>query len=97
MFSAVLIEDTVVVCVTGPSSPGLRTLTEIEMLQPAHPAGDDGAVDPVPQSQFQFHTHWGDDDVGDIVLGPSEASEQFHCQFHTQFTEGNTLGSGRAT
>jgi hypothetical protein len=78
-----LTEETVVLWVTGPSSPGLSTRTEIEMLQPEQVAGSGGAA-VSPQLQFQFQVDPGADaGAGDIV--PVESSAQFQFQFHTQF------------
>ena len=42
---------------TGPSSPGLSTRTEMAMLQPEQAAGPGAVTEPDPQFQFQFHVH----------------------------------------
>ena len=55
--SIVLPAETVVVCVTAPSSPGLRIRTEIEMLQPEQLASSPGVAAPASQFQSQFQTH----------------------------------------
>ena len=81
-------------CVSGPSSPGLRTRTEIEMLHPEHAPRSGGDAAPEPQLQFQFQTH-SDDEDGVIELVPNESSAQFQFQFHTQFTGAAEPKSGR--
>jgi hypothetical protein len=79
---ALLPDETDVLWVTGPSSPGLSTRTEMAMLQPEQAARSGAAAEPDPQLQFQFHVHCDDED-GLIELVPVELSEQFHVQFQT--------------
>ena len=51
---AIFVDETEVPWMTGPSSPGLNTRTEIAMLQPEQAAG---VTEADPQFQFQFHVH----------------------------------------
>ena len=53
-----LADETDVLCVTGPSSPGLSTRTEMAMLQPEQAARSGAAAEPDPQLQFQFHVQF---------------------------------------
>ena len=75
--------ETVVDWITGPSSPGLSTRTEIEMLQPEQVTGSGGAA-VSPQLQFQFQVI-PDADAGTVGIAPVESSEQFQFQFQTKF------------
>ena len=84
---AALDDEIVTLCVTGPSSPGLRTRTEIEMLHCVQPAAA-GPPASVPQFQFQFQSQPPVADPGPPELVPSEGSEQFQSQFHVQFDGG---------
>jgi hypothetical protein len=90
MFCVVLDDETVTVCVSGPSSPGLRTRTETEMLHPEQLAAA-GPPPSVPQLQFQFQSQPPDVGPGLPELVPPEGSEQFQFQFHVQFAGGVTL------
>jgi hypothetical protein len=54
---AMLADETEVLWMTSPSSPGLNTRIEIAMLQPEQVARSGTAVEPDPQSQIQFHVH----------------------------------------
>ena len=89
---AALDDEMVTLCVSGPSSPGLRTRTEIEMLHAVQPAPA-GPPASVPQFQFQFQSQPPVADPGLPELVPSEGSEQFQFQFHVQFDGGVGLGS----
>jgi hypothetical protein len=86
-----LADETDVLCVTGPSSPGLSTRTEMAILQPEHAARSGAAPEPDPQLQFQFHVHC-DDEEGLIELVPVEPSEQFQFQFQTHVCGVTELG-----
>jgi hypothetical protein len=91
--SATLVDEFVMLWITGPSSPGLSTRTEIVVLHPEQAPGSSAAARAGPQFQSQFHVHCeDDDDDGVIVLVPVDPSEQFHVQFHTQSV--GTPGSG---
>jgi hypothetical protein len=83
-FCVVLDDEMVTVCVDGPSSPGLRTRTETEMLHPEQPAAA-GPPASVPQLQFQFQSQPPAAGPGLLELVPPEGSEQFQFQFHVQF------------
>jgi hypothetical protein len=87
---SVLDDETVTVCVSGPSSPGLRTRTETEMLHPEQLAAA-GPPASVPQLQFQFQFQPPDAGPGLPELDPPEGSEQFQFQFHVQFCGGVSL------
>ena len=84
---AALDDEMVTLCVSGPSSPGLRTRTETEMLHAVQPAPA-GPPASVPQFQFQFQSQPPVADPGLPKLVPSEGSEQFQSQFHVQFDGG---------
>jgi hypothetical protein len=87
-----------VLCVSAPSSPGLSTRTEIEMLHPKHAPRSGGDCAPEPQLQSQFQTHpEPEDEAGVIELAPTESSEQFQLQFQTQVTGPLSPKSGRVT
>ena len=81
---------------TGPSSPGLRTRTEIAVLHAEHALGSRAAAGAAPQFQSQFQVHCDVDDEGVTELVPVELSEQFQVQFQTQLTgsEGATVTAG---
>jgi hypothetical protein len=96
MSAATVVDETELICVSGPSSPGLSTRTEMEMLHPLQLAGSTGAAASDPQLQFQFQSHSGVDEVGVIELDPTEPSEQFQLQFQTQFTDPTFPRSGKA-
>jgi hypothetical protein len=84
-FSATLVDEVRMLWVTGPSSPGLRTRTEMVVLHPEQALGSRAAARVGPQFQLQFHVHCEDEeDDGVIVLVPVDPSEQFHVQFQTQ-------------
>ena len=89
-----LVEESTVVWVTSPSSPGLKTRIETAMLQAEHDWVSD-EVEAGPQFQTQFHVHVGDDEAGAVELVPTEPSVQFHCQFHTQLSDGSDPVSGK--
>jgi hypothetical protein len=90
-----LVDDDAMLWVTGPSSPGLSTRTEIVVLHPEHAPGSRAAATAGPQFHTQFHVHCEeDDDEGVIELVPVESSEQFHVQFHTQLVGKTELDSG---
>lgn len=90
--SATVVDEVVMLCVTGPSSPGLSTRTEIVVLHPEQVLGSTGAADGADtQLQFQFHVHCADDD-GVIELVPVELSEQFQFQFQTQVVGAEEVG-----
>ena len=89
---AALDDEMVTLCVSGPSSPGLRTRTEIEMLHAVQPAPA-GPPASAPQFQFQFQSQPPVAGPGLPELVPSEGSEQFQFQFHVQFDGGVALGS----
>ena len=89
--AAWLADETDVLCVTGPSSPGLSTRTEMAILQPEQAARSGGAAEPDPQFQFQFHVHCDEED-GLIELVPVEPSEQFQFQFQTHVCGVTGLG-----
>ena len=55
--SPATVDETEVLWMTGPSSPGLSTRTEMAMLQPEQAAGPGAVTEPDPQFQFQFHVH----------------------------------------
>jgi hypothetical protein len=84
-FSATLVDEARMLWVTGPSSPGLSTRTEMVVLHPEQALGSRAVARVGPQFQFQFHVHCEDDeDDGVTVLVPVDPSEQFHVQFQTQ-------------
>ena len=87
MFCVVLDDEMVTVCVEGPSSPGLRTRTETEMLHPEQPAAA-GPAASVPQLQFQFQSQPPEAGPGLLELVPPEGSEQFQFQFQVQLDGG---------
>jgi hypothetical protein len=91
-FCVLLDDEMVTLCVSGPSSPPLRTRTETEMLHPEQPAAA-GPPASVPQLQFQFQSQPPEPWPGAPVLVPPEESEQFQFQFQVQFEGGFTLGS----
>jgi hypothetical protein len=92
------VEVAPVPCINGPSSPGLSTRTEIEMLHPMQAARSGGDGGPDSQLQSQFHSHSDDvDATGVMWVVPSESSEQFQLQFQTQSTGPIALRSGSVT
>jgi hypothetical protein len=99
MFVAMLVELTVFVCVTSPSSPGLKIRIEIDVLHipqsadgaEGAPGGgaDGGGVDGQFQTQFQIHVGAA---RSEGLIPAGGVSPQFHDQFQTQVD--GTFGAG---
>jgi hypothetical protein len=97
MFVAMLVDEVVLLCVTGPSSPGLNTRIEMFVLHIEHGAGG-GAVlagawvlESQPQFQFQIQAL-----PGPVGGGPGldslDVPPQSQFQFQTQVS-GESVGS----
>jgi hypothetical protein len=95
--SAMAVDAAVVIWKRSPSSPGLRTRIESDVLHHEHSSstGAVGVLEGVSQSQRQFQTHACAAGPGDELV-PTESSVQFQVQsqIHVDGSVSCQLGAG---